>query len=106
MDLRSDFINEVKGIIEQSRLKAIRSVDHIRVRMYWELGRKIVEEEQQGNKRAKFKDFIIKKLSEYLQPQFGSGFNIRQLERCRQLYGYYPIAAAIELDTIQTSATY
>ncbi len=106
MDLRSDFINEVKGIIEQSRLKAIRSVDHVRVRMYWELGRKIVEEEQQGNKRAKFKDFIIKKLSEYLQPQFGSGFNIRQLERCRQLYGYSPIAAAIELDTIQTSATY
>ncbi len=95
MDLRSDFINEVKGIIEQSRFKAIRSVDHVRVRMYWELGRKIVEEEQRGNIRAKYKEFIIKKLSEYLQPQFGSGFNIRQLERCRQLYGYYPIAAAL-----------
>ena len=83
------------SIIEQSRVKAIRSVDHIRVRMYWELGRKIVEEEQQGKQRAEYGKFLIQNLSEYLQPQFGSGYNIRQLERCRQLYGYFPIAAAL-----------
>lgn len=95
MDLRKGFVEEVKGIIEDSRVKAIRAVDHVRVKMYWELGRKIVEEEQQGRFRAKYKDFVIRKLSEVLQPQFGSGFNIRQLERCRQLYHYFPIAAAV-----------
>jgi len=95
MDLRKGFVEEIKGIIEDSRVKAIRAVDHVRVKMYWELGRKIVEEEQQGKFRAKYKDFVIRKLSEVLQPQFGSGFNIRQLERCRQLYHYFPIAAAV-----------
>ena len=72
----------------------------MRVGIYWQLGRKIVEKEQQRKKRAKYKKCIIKNLSEHLQPQFGSGFNIRQLERCRQLYRYFPIVAAIELDTL------
>ncbi len=95
MELRDGFVEEIKSIIEQSRQKAIRSVDHIRVKMYWELGRKIVEEEQQGKQRAEYGKFLIKRLSENLQPQFGTGFNVRQLERCRQLYGYFPIAAAL-----------
>jgi hypothetical protein len=37
MELRDGFVDEIKSIIEQSRVKAIRSVDHIRVKMYWEL---------------------------------------------------------------------
>jgi|GEM_PF-1253160 len=40
MEISHHFIEEVKKIIDDSRIKAIRSVDHIRVRMYWELGRK------------------------------------------------------------------
>ena len=95
MELRNGFIAEIKEIIKNSRIQAIRSVDHMRVRMYWQLVQKIVEEEQQGKKRAKYKEFIIKNLSAHLQPQFGSGFNTRQLERCRQLYRYFPIAAAL-----------
>jgi DUF1016 N-terminal domain len=59
MELRNKFTSEIKGLIEQSRLKAIRSVDHIRVRMYWELGRKIVEEEQSGQKRAKYSTYLL-----------------------------------------------
>jgi hypothetical protein len=49
MKLRNGFLEEVKEIIENSRERAIRSVDHIRVRMYWELGRKIYEEAQMGS---------------------------------------------------------
>ena len=95
MDLRRDFINEVKGIIEQSREKAIRSVDHIRVRMYWELGRKIVEEEQQGNKRAKYSTYLIEILSKELVLEYGQAFTKRQLERYRQFYVLFPIASAL-----------
>jgi hypothetical protein len=86
MDLRSDFINEVKGIIEQSREKAIRSVDHIRVRMYWELGRKILEEEQHGKERAEYRKYLIKNLSKQLKALYGSGFSRRQLEMARKFY--------------------
>ena len=95
MDLRSDFINEVKGIIEQSREKAIRSVDHIRVRMYWELGRKIVEEEQHGKERAEYRKYLIKNLSKQLKALYGSGFSRRQLEMARKFYLTYPIAQTL-----------
>lgn len=90
MELRIGFIEEVKGIIENSRIDAIRSVDHVRVKMYWELGRKIVEEEQQGKERAKYGDFLLTTLSKNLLPLFGSGFSYRQLAFFRQFYKNYP----------------
>ena len=95
MKLRNGFIQEVKGIIDSSREKAIRSVDHIRVRMYWELGRKIIEEEQQGKNRAEYGKFLIKNLSEKLQLLYGNGYSRRQLEMFRRFYFTYPIAHAV-----------
>jgi len=95
MELRNEFITEIKGVIEQSRLKAVRSVDHIRVRMYWELGRKIVEEEQRGQKRAKYSTYLIENLSKELVLEYGQAFTKRQLERYRQFYVLFPIASAL-----------
>ena len=95
MELRNGFIEEVKGIIENSRTQAIRSVDHIRVRMYWELGRKIIEEEQQGKDRAMYGRFVIKKLSEKLIDVYGSGFTTRRLHLYCQFYKTYPIVPAV-----------
>jgi predicted nuclease of restriction endonuclease-like (RecB) superfamily len=95
MDLRSDFISEVKGIIEQSREKAIRSVDHIRVRMYWELGRKILEEEQHGKERAEYGHFLLTSLAQVLLPMFGTGYSYRQLALFRKFYKTFPIVNAL-----------
>lgn len=95
MELRNGFIQEVKGIIDSSREKAIRSVDHIRVRMYWELGRKIVEEEQQGKERAKYGTYLLKTLSKELISFYGEAFSKRQLERYRQFYMIFSIASAV-----------
>lgn len=95
MELRNGFIQEVKGIIDSSREKAIRSVDHIRVRMYWELGRKIVEEEQQGKERAKYGTYLLKTLSKELISFYGEAFSKRQLERYRQFYMIFSIASAL-----------
>jgi predicted nuclease of restriction endonuclease-like (RecB) superfamily len=95
MDLRKGFVEEVKGIIEDSRVKAIRAVDHVRVKMYWELGRKIVEEEQQGMGRAEYGMYLIKKLSEQLKIEYGAGFSKRQLENSRKFYSEYPIAQTV-----------
>ena len=72
--------------------------------MYWQIGKDIFEEEQQGKDRAEYGTFLIK-LSEYLQPQFGSGFSYRQLNWYRQFYKVFPncvrTADAIQLDTLQ-----
>jgi len=95
MSLRNDFIKEVKSIIENSRAQAIRSIDHFRVKMYWDLGRKIIEEEQNGKQKSEYGTFLIKKLSECLTSQYGSGFSKRQLEICRKFYQVYPIAQTL-----------
>jgi predicted nuclease of restriction endonuclease-like (RecB) superfamily len=95
MELRIGFIEEIKVVIENSRIDAIRSIDHVRVKMYWKLGRKIVEEEQQGKERAKYGDFLLTTLSKNLLPLFGSGFSYRQLAFFRQFYKTYPNMNAV-----------
>lgn len=88
-------IEDIRAIIEESRKNAVRSVDFCRVQMYWQIGRRIVEEEQGGERRAEYGMYIIKNLSKELQPQYGSGFGIRQLERSRKFYLEYPIASTL-----------
>ena len=88
-------LNDVKQIIDTSRLNAVRSVDFCRVQMYWNIGRRIFEEEQQGKERADYGSYLIKGLAQSLEPEYGSGFTVRQLERSRQFYRLYPIASAL-----------
>jgi len=86
------FFSEVRGIIEEARSNAVRTVDFCRVQMYWNIGRRIFEEEQQGKDRADYGAYIIKNLANNLEPEYGSGFSRRQLELSRQFYRTYPIA--------------
>ncbi|MFQ1021977.1 YhcG family protein [Avibacterium paragallinarum] len=88
-------ITDIKQIIAQSRENAVRAVDFQRVLMYWHIGKHIFEEEQQGQERADYGAYLIKSLAQQLQPEFGSGFSARQLERYRQFYRTFPIAAAL-----------
>jgi predicted nuclease of restriction endonuclease-like (RecB) superfamily len=93
--LNDAFSNQIRQIISSARNDAVRSVDFCRVQMYWKIGQRIVEEEQNGKSRAKYGEFLIKNLSKVLMPEFGSGFGIRQLQRARQFYLEYPIASAL-----------
>ncbi|UXN35274.1 PDDEXK nuclease domain-containing protein [Avibacterium paragallinarum] len=88
-------ITDIKQIIAQSRENAVRAVDFQRVLMYWHIGKRIFEEEQQGQERADYGAYLIKSLAQQLQPEFDSGFSARQLERYRQFYRTFPIAAAL-----------
>ncbi|MCF8331640.1 MAG: DUF1016 N-terminal domain-containing protein [Bacteroidales bacterium] len=63
--------------------------------MYWEIGRVIFEEEQQGEDRAEYGSFLIQTISEELQPQFGSGFSRRQLYWYVQFYKRFPNVNAL-----------
>jgi len=87
-----DFINEIKGIINTARANAVRSVDFCRVQMYWSIGKRIFEKEQQGKERAEYGKYLIRNLAKGIEPEYGSGFSVRQLEMCRQFYRTYPIA--------------
>lgn len=94
-DLSKSFIQEIKEIILTSRANAVRSVDFCRVQMYWQMGKRIFEEEQEGKERADYGSYLIRNLAKEIQPEFGSGFSIRQLERARQFYRIFPIASTL-----------
>ena len=95
MELSPNIIHEIKSLIFDARQSAIRSVNHHRTHMYWHIGERIFNEEQQGKDRADYGNYLIKYLSEQLQPEFGSGFSVRQLERYRQFYRAFPIASTL-----------
>jgi len=95
MKLKQQLIAEIQGIIAQARERAIRSVDAERVLMYWQIGKIIFEEEQQGEDRAAYGSFLIKGLAEELQPQFGSGFSRRHLYWYVQFYRSFPNVNAL-----------
>lgn len=95
MNLSQNLIHEIKSLIARAKEGAIRSVDHHRTVMYWHIGERIFNEEQQGKDRADYGNYLIKYLSEQLQPEYGSGFSVRQLERYRQFYRTFPIASSL-----------
>ena len=89
------FLNDIRVIINSAKQNAVRSVDFCRVQMYWHMGKRIFEEEQQGKDRADYGTYLIKNLAKQLEPEYGSGFSVRQLAFCRQFYRIYPIANAL-----------
>lgn len=95
MNLHPTLVNDIKTIITRSKENAIRAIDHERTLMYWHIGKRIFEEEQAGKERADYGTYLIKYLSQKLQPEFGTGFSVRQLERYRQFFRVFPIATTL-----------
>lgn len=95
MLIETSIIQDIRQIIHRSREHAIRAVDFQRVLMYWHIGQRIFEQEQQGQKRADYGSYLIKILAKELEPEFGSGFGRRQLELFRQFYRAFPITTAL-----------
>ena len=93
--ISAKLVQDARQIIETAQKNAVRSVNFCRVQMYWNLGKRIFEEEQHGKKRADYGAYIVKSLAERLEAEYGSGFGIRQIERARQFFLLYPIASAV-----------
>ncbi|WP_336828202.1 PDDEXK nuclease domain-containing protein [Sphingobacterium multivorum] len=88
-------VSDIKAIIAQSKENAVRAVDHQRTLMYWHIGKRIFEQEQQGKDRADYGKYLTQYLAKALEPEFGSGFSRRQIELFRQFYRIFPIANAL-----------
>ena len=95
MLLNQKLVQQIHSIITQARENAIRSVDTERVLMYWNIGKVIFEEEQEGKERAGYGEFLIKSLATSLEPIYGTGFSYRQLNLFRQFYRTFPIVNAL-----------
>lgn len=77
--------NNIKELVVNSRNKVYTTVNIEMLKLYWNIG-KIIMEIQQGDERAKYGDSILEKLSEKLTNEFGKGFSKRNLERMRKFY--------------------
>ena len=77
---------DVCSIIEQGRKEAYASVSQKMIETYWNIGRRIVEEEQKGEARAEYGAQIIAQLAEQLTHQYGKGFSARYLRSFRKFY--------------------
>ena len=95
MIINQSIIPDIKLIIANAKDKAIRAIDNERTIMYWNIGKRIFEEEQQGKHRAEYGTYLLKYLSNELQPEYGSGFSSRQLNWYRQFYRAFPIVSTL-----------
>ena len=84
-----DFFEQVSDLLMSARKQAKRQLDRTIVTAYFEVGRMVVEREQQGYKRALYGSKLIKELSEYLTSLYGKGFSIANLKSIRKFYQVY-----------------
>jgi predicted nuclease of restriction endonuclease-like (RecB) superfamily len=91
-------IQDIQQIIFQAQTRAVRSVNTERVLMYWQIGKRIFEEEQEGMDRAEYGTYLIKDIASALEPEFGTSFSARQLERFRQFYRAFSNASALRTE--------
>ncbi|MEA2034096.1 MAG: PDDEXK nuclease domain-containing protein [Euryarchaeota archaeon] len=86
----STLFDRVASIIEQARANTVRAVNSNMVLCYWFIGREIVEEVQEGKRRAEYGKQTLEELSDNLIRQYGKGFSKANLRLFRQFYLTYP----------------
>jgi len=87
---------KVSKHIQSARNNIVKSIDSEMLKAYWFSGRDIVLEEQSGGKRADYGKFIMRRLSERLQKEFGKGFSESTLVQMRKFYVIYQADTACE----------
>lgn len=98
MALQSSLFNNISRIISEARQTAYRSNNSIMLRMYWEIGRLIVEDEQEGREKAQYGKATLKNLARQLSSEFGKGFDERNLNNMRAYYRSFPIWNAVRTE--------
>src|SRR6218665_467938 len=95
MNAQPQLFNEISQLLELARKRIVTTVNQTMVITYFEIGRVIVEDEQNGENRAEYGKAILKDLSLHLIERFGKGFSQRNLEQMRQFYLSYSITKTV-----------
>jgi len=85
-----DIYSEIKETLLLSRNQAYSAVNFAMVQAYWQIGRIIVEHEQNGNARAGYGKSVLQELSSHLTKDFGKGFSVRTLQQMKKFYVMFP----------------
>lgn len=84
------FYAEVVQLLRQARQRTYTVIQSVMVETYWQIGRRIVEQEQAGSSRANYGAELLKNLSKALTGEFGKGFSAPNLRNFRQFYLTFP----------------
>lgn len=96
--INDPLFDAVAHIIAEARATAYRSTNTILLKMYWEIGQLIIEDEQKGANRAKYGKAVLKNLANQLTPDFGKGFDERNLNNMRAFFLAFPIWNAVRTE--------
>lgn len=94
----SRLVNAITQQIEQARGQVRQALNTAMVQSYWEIGRLIVEHEQQGNRRAEYGKQQLQQLSQQLTERLGKGFDVTNLRNMRRFYQAFPIRETVSLE--------
>jgi hypothetical protein len=97
-DLPQALYESIRQVLSTARAQAARAVNWTMVEAYWQIGRLIVEEEQQGQSRAEYGTRLIETLAERLVKEFGKGYEKRNLQYFRQFYLTFPKVHALRAE--------
>jgi predicted nuclease of restriction endonuclease-like (RecB) superfamily len=101
-NIQTDFYNKVADLLKEARKSVVQTVNRTMVYTYFEIGRMIVEEEQNGKERAEYGKQILKELSNRLNYEFGKGFSVTNLQQMKSFYTVYgkqqTVSAKSEID--------
>ncbi|MFY7815670.1 MAG: PDDEXK nuclease domain-containing protein [Chryseobacterium taeanense] len=96
VDLTNEqLVKNISALLENARNRVVVAVNQTIVLTYFEIGRMIVEDEQNGENRAEYGKAVLKDLSLHLTEKFGKGFSQRNLEQMRQFYLSYSISQTV-----------
>ncbi len=109
----SQLLGDIWQIVTASRLAVAQTVNSAMVMTHWQVGRLIVEYEQQGQVRAGYGKKQLEQLEQVLQAELGKGFDVSNLRNMRRLYLNFPIRESLTLklswthyfDTLSAKAT-
>ena len=102
----ADYDHVLSGVVElldAARRASARVVNSLMTATYWEVGRRIVEHEQAGEKRAEYGEELVRKFALDLTERFGRGFGFSQVKMMRQFYQTFPDAHAAKPLILQST---
>jgi predicted nuclease of restriction endonuclease-like (RecB) superfamily len=90
-----EILSDIQSILRQARHKAYQSVNLAMVQSYWLVGKRIVEDIQNGENRAEYGKSLLINLSNQLSTEFGKGFSVDNLTNMRSFYLQFPISETV-----------
>ncbi|MCD1115285.1 DUF1016 N-terminal domain-containing protein [Chryseobacterium turcicum] len=95
----TQLLHTISALLENARKSVVVAVNQTMVLTYFEIGRMIVEDEQNGENRAEYGKALLKDLSLHLTERFGKGFSASNLQQMKQFYLSYSISQTLSVNS-------